>query len=200
MLRRTSSRSVTTSWPATRATPEVGLASVHSMLIVVVLPAPLGPRKPNTSPVATSKLTPRTACTSPKFLIRLSTTIAGVAPGADAAAAPETEAAVWSESISDIQVCTLDVRSLRLIGVLRFLGEDAIQRPPRLGQHLGRPRPLGRRADGCDLPGRLADLDDQGSQLGDRVLALGVARRPRIRLFAPGLQVLAAGVGDRVQP
>jgi hypothetical protein len=61
MLRRTSSRSRTTSWPATRALPPVGRTSVQSMLMVVVLPAPLGPRKPNTSPPATSKLTPRTA-------------------------------------------------------------------------------------------------------------------------------------------
>ena len=49
--------------------PTVGLASVHSMLIVVVLPAPFGPRNPNTSPVATSKSTPRTAWTSPNLLI-----------------------------------------------------------------------------------------------------------------------------------
>ena len=59
-------------WPR----PTVGLASVQSMLIVVVLPAPLGPRKPNTSPVATSKSTPRTAWTSSKFLTRPWTAIA----------------------------------------------------------------------------------------------------------------------------
>ena len=49
----------------------VGLASVQSMLIVVVLPAPLGPRKPKTSPASTSKLTPRTASTSPKDLLQV---------------------------------------------------------------------------------------------------------------------------------
>src|SRR5215207_8355669 len=37
MLRRTSSRLRTASWPATRPLPPVGRASVHSMLIVVVL-------------------------------------------------------------------------------------------------------------------------------------------------------------------
>src|SRR4051794_36499434 len=68
MLRRTASRSVATSWPATRALPPVGRASVQSMLMVVVLPAPLGPRKPKTSPAATSKLTPRTASRSPNAL------------------------------------------------------------------------------------------------------------------------------------
>ncbi len=51
--------------PATRAAPPVGRASVHSIEIVVDLPAPLGPRKPNVSPRATSKSIPRTASISP---------------------------------------------------------------------------------------------------------------------------------------
>ncbi len=77
MWRRTLSRSETTSCPATSALPPVGLASVQSMLIVVVLPAPFGPRKPNTSPAATSKLTPRTASSSPKDFLNPLTLIAG---------------------------------------------------------------------------------------------------------------------------
>src|SRR5579884_4524618 len=77
MLRRTSSRSRTTSCPATVAEPEVGLSSVHSMLMVVVLPAPLGPRKPNTSPGATWKDTSLTASTGPKLLDRAATSMAG---------------------------------------------------------------------------------------------------------------------------
>src|SRR3954447_3445669 len=76
MLRRPSARSLTESWPGDKAAPEVGFASVQSMLIVVVLPAPLGPRKPNTSPGATSKLTPRTASSSPKDLRSSSTSTA----------------------------------------------------------------------------------------------------------------------------
>src|SRR5262249_3978593 len=77
MLRRTASRSAVTSWPAAHAGPEVGRASVHSILIVVDLPAPLGPRKPNVSPTGTSKSMPRTALISPKFLVRPATVIAG---------------------------------------------------------------------------------------------------------------------------
>src|SRR6185437_4823544 len=77
MWRRTSSLAATTSNPATSARPEVGLVSVQSMLIVVVLPAPLGPRKPKTSPLPTSKSTPLTASKSPKDLRRLLTEIAG---------------------------------------------------------------------------------------------------------------------------
>ena len=65
MLRRTASRSVRTSWPATRALPAVGRASVQRMLMVVDLPAPFGPRKPKVSPGSTRKSTPRTASTSP---------------------------------------------------------------------------------------------------------------------------------------
>jgi hypothetical protein len=65
MLRLTRSRSRTTSNPATRAEPPVGRASVQSMEIVVDFPAPLGPRKPNVSPLDTSKSIPHTASISP---------------------------------------------------------------------------------------------------------------------------------------
>ena len=46
MRSRTASGSVVTSWPATTARPAVGVSRVHSIRTVVVLPAPLGPRKP----------------------------------------------------------------------------------------------------------------------------------------------------------
>src|SRR5689334_19969828 len=45
------------------------------MRMVVVLPAPLGPRKPTISPRATSKLMWSTASTGPKYLVRVSTWI-----------------------------------------------------------------------------------------------------------------------------
>ncbi len=77
MWRRTLSRAATTSKPLTRAAPAVGFASVQSMLIVVLLPAPLGPRKPNTSPGGTVKETPLTASISPKDFPSSSTSIAG---------------------------------------------------------------------------------------------------------------------------
>src|SRR5437588_8917084 len=47
------------------------------MLIVVDLPAPLGPRKPNVSPAWTSRSMPRTASISPKRLERDRTETAG---------------------------------------------------------------------------------------------------------------------------
>ena len=55
--------SETTSTPATDAEPPVGRTRVVSTPIVVVFPAPFGPSSPNTSPGATSKLTPSTAFT-----------------------------------------------------------------------------------------------------------------------------------------
>ena len=76
MFRRTVSRSVTTLWPATMAVPDVGLTRVHKMLMVVDLPAPFGPRKPNVSPRLTSKSMPRTASRSPYRLVSLLTAIA----------------------------------------------------------------------------------------------------------------------------
>ena len=49
--------------PAMVASPPSGSISVASIRSVVVLPAPLGPRKPKISPSATSRSTPRTAST-----------------------------------------------------------------------------------------------------------------------------------------
>ena len=53
---------------------------VPSVLTVVVFPAPLGPRNPNTSPRATSKETSSNATRSPKRFVRWLTTRAGTAP------------------------------------------------------------------------------------------------------------------------
>ncbi len=55
-----------TSSPSMRMLPLVGFSSVVSILMVVVLPAPLGPRKANTSPRPTVKSRPRTAWKVPK--------------------------------------------------------------------------------------------------------------------------------------
>ena len=52
--------------PATRAVPAVGGSSVVSILIVVVLPAPLEPRRPKISPAWTDSVSPSTAVKSPK--------------------------------------------------------------------------------------------------------------------------------------
>ena len=65
ILRRTSSACEATSKPATEAWPSVGIDSVVSMRIAVVLPAPLWPSRPSTVPGATSRSSPRSAQRSP---------------------------------------------------------------------------------------------------------------------------------------
>src|SRR5512140_3323946 len=49
--------------PLTVAVPREGLTNPSSILMVVVLPAPLGPRRPKISPFSTSKETSWTART-----------------------------------------------------------------------------------------------------------------------------------------
>lgn len=44
------------SWPKIAAVPDVGLETPDKIRMVVVLPAPLGPKKPNVSPSPTEKL------------------------------------------------------------------------------------------------------------------------------------------------
>ena len=56
--------------PATVAEPDVGEISVPRIRTVVVLPAPFGPRNPNTSPPATLNDTSDTAVRPPKTLVR----------------------------------------------------------------------------------------------------------------------------------
>src|SRR3990172_2017317 len=57
------------------ALPEVGRSSVYRMLMVVVFPAPFGPRKPNTSASSMSKLAPSTAASGPNFFTRSCTSM-----------------------------------------------------------------------------------------------------------------------------
>src|SRR5262245_34297735 len=72
MRRFASSGDSTTSWPPTLTLPEVGGMKPVIMRMVVDLPAPLGPRKPRTSPRATSKEMPSTARFAPNVLTRFS--------------------------------------------------------------------------------------------------------------------------------
>src|SRR4051812_14916900 len=55
--------------------PLVGFRRPAIMRIVVVLPAPFGPRKPWISPGSTDRLTPSTAVNGPYFLTSVSTAI-----------------------------------------------------------------------------------------------------------------------------
>src|SRR5450432_1135646 len=72
MRSRTASASVRTSRPSTHAEPSVSGNNPVSILMTVVLPLPLGPRKPKISPFSTRKLTSLTAVKSPKRRTRCS--------------------------------------------------------------------------------------------------------------------------------
>src|SRR5207237_8947637 len=65
-----------TAMPATTAVPAVGEISVARIRTVVVLPAPFGPRNPNTSPPATLNDTPDTAVSPPNTFVRQLTSTA----------------------------------------------------------------------------------------------------------------------------
>ena len=70
---RTRSGSRSTSWPATTARPSSGRVSVVSTFTVVDLPAPFGPRSPNTVPASTEKPTPSSARTPFGYVFTRST-------------------------------------------------------------------------------------------------------------------------------
>src|SRR5215510_5134374 len=72
MWERTCSAWVRMSKPATLAFPSLGARRPHSIRIVVDLPLPFEPRKPNTSPRSTRKLTWSTAVNAPNRRVRFS--------------------------------------------------------------------------------------------------------------------------------
>src|ERR1700726_3498654 len=74
---RTSLRSTAGSRPSISTWPRVGVSRVVSILIVVVLPAPFGPRKAKISPLSTSKEMPSTAVSRPNVLVRSRARITG---------------------------------------------------------------------------------------------------------------------------
>jgi hypothetical protein len=64
--------------PPTQASPEDGGRSVVSILMVVLLPAPLEPSKPNTSPALAAKVKEPTAVNVPKPRVRVSISTTGL--------------------------------------------------------------------------------------------------------------------------
>ena len=75
MRRRTSPDCSKTSKPSTRTVPLVAGMKPVMMRIVVVLPAPLGPRKPRICPGSAVNETSRIADRSPYRLLRFATSI-----------------------------------------------------------------------------------------------------------------------------
>src|SRR6476620_809469 len=76
-FRRTAIACVAGFWPSISTLPLVGVSSVVNILIVVVFPAPFGPRNANISPASTANETSRTAVISPKVFTRPATRMMG---------------------------------------------------------------------------------------------------------------------------
>src|ERR1043165_68082 len=83
MQRIARSKSRWMSWPQIVTLPRVGLMRPTSMRIVVVFPAPLGPRKPKTSPAASSKETLSTIVRLPMTFVRSRATSVGFVLGSE---------------------------------------------------------------------------------------------------------------------
>src|SRR5215471_9991908 len=220
MLRRTESRSAAVSWPATRAVPDVALASVQRILMVVVLPAPLGPRKPNVSPRVTSKSIPRTASTSPYCLVRPETDITASGlwpfpPGSPPASGPvtaglaafspvciATAAASLALSASRLAVIGAVLRVGGAVGaVLVIGGEYPVQGLARVRENLAGLPDLAVGSGAQHLEGGHAHLPDEAAHL-DRGISDGAGHRvPRgADLVGVSVDVVAALGGELVAP
>src|SRR5436190_18154448 len=125
--RRTSSGCVTGSRPAICIAPLVGRSRVVSIWIVVVLPAPFGPRNAKISPGRTSKLTSTTALISPKVLLRFRTLIIARALRAERCSASSCQQGLAAEARAPLR------RGLGIVNVVRHLaaqrGEGRGRRP-----------------------------------------------------------------------
>src|SRR6266851_8409389 len=108
--------------PSSHASPEVGLSRPSSSLTEVVLPAPLGPRNPKTSPRGTVIESPARATVCPNRLERFSVWMAG-----EPAAAPFGAAAAVS-SITSVTSAGYNACSGQMVsdvdGVIALDGAD----------------------------------------------------------------------------
>src|SRR5437763_8990455 len=91
-------RCATGSSPSTRTVPAVGRRKPSTVSTVVVLPAPLGPRRATTWPASAVNETPSTAVTGPYRTTRPETSTAGI----------DVEATVHADMI-DIQLVRTDL-------------------------------------------------------------------------------------------
>src|SRR5450759_1323228 len=154
MRRLTPSGSRLTSTPPTVAVPLVGFSSPQSMRIVVDLPAPLLPRKPNTSPWRTSNVSRSTATKSPKRFVRSVTAMVfiGASLFAQGARQPRVRQMRVCDRLRAIQV-GLQERHLRVedVGARGDAGGKPIaEHAAGFGRAADR---IGGRLDGCAARG-----------------------------------------------
>src|SRR3954454_10223663 len=86
------------------APPLVGCARPRSIRIVVVSPAPFGPRNPVTLPCGTENVSPSTATVDLKRFVSALASIAGAAPGGDDIDAEPTGAPRYAACMPLLQI------------------------------------------------------------------------------------------------
>src|SRR5829696_5876952 len=114
--------------PSTTAAPAVGATRPVIIRIVVVLPAPFGPRKPVTVPGSSVNETSSTTVRSPYFLVSPLTVImvASVATGLSGLGARQRREAPWPRRPEAANPLVL-----RLSAVIRKLTADVLRRATR---------------------------------------------------------------------
>src|SRR4029453_12035970 len=137
MRSRTRSESVRTLRPSTVASPPLSGSRPVSILMTVVFPLPLGPRKPKISPLATAKLTPFTAVNFPNVRTRPRAEMAVSVPGT-----PPFVFAIWSVTDSG-PALEFHVRSHARQNVMRriidaHLHAEHLMHPFFAGLHIAR--------------------------------------------------------------
>src|SRR5215813_11636065 len=196
MRLRTPTGSASRSAPATVAVPAVGRSSVVSIRRVVVLPAPLGPRKPTISPSATLRSTLRTAST-----VRLRVRKVRASPSAS------------------MIVMSCPASSRRLIAVRPGRGRSVRAPPARVPPArvlAARAMPAGARRRSPGPAGEALSRRELGQELGELVVPAhlglrvqlapvhhGRLHRPQVSLAhqAPPLRLdLAAGDREQLPP
>src|SRR5450756_684 len=130
--------------------PDVARTRPSSMRIVVVLPAPFGPTKPQTEPEGMASATSSTTVRLPKRL---------VGPVVDTASGPPGRSPVR------YIVCSMTMRAPYGLRPVRFLSRPARHRGQRDADHAGAVLTADRehRQDGHD---RLAEIDSGQGELG----------------------------------
>src|SRR4029077_5700669 len=107
------------------------------MRMVVVLPAPFGPRKPRISPRSTVKLMSSTAVTGPYRLVRCCTSITGVPPPAPGSQGLEQTKSIRKPIDYTFTSGESDARSGFSVGKevgIDVIGDDGLVRVGEIGE------------------------------------------------------------------
>src|SRR6188508_807133 len=131
MTRLRARRSFSREKPSIVTSPAVGRRRPVSILMVVLLPAPLGPRNPKNRPRGTSNEMPSTATFLRKALVRWRTTIAGPGGVVIGESYPETSSRSISATLARDAPGPIAARLRRARGAFDPRPRAAAGHPPR---------------------------------------------------------------------